>query len=52
MQSVTKTVSSVIMGVAITRGDFKAGLDTPPLKYFDMAKVKNVDDHVHRTRLE
>ena len=35
MQSVTKTVSSIIMGIAVTRGDFKAGLDTPLLKYFD-----------------
>ncbi len=44
MQSVTKTVSSVIMGIAITRGDFKAGLETPLLRYFDEAKVKNVDE--------
>jgi CubicO group peptidase (beta-lactamase class C family) len=51
MQSVTKTVSSVIMGVAITRGDFKAGLDTPPLKYFDVAKVKNVDERKRRITL-
>src|SRR5271157_2463112 len=28
MQSVTKTVTSVIIGIAATRGDFKAGLDT------------------------
>ena len=44
MQSVTKTVSSVIMGIAITRGDFKADLDTPLLRYFDVPKVKNVDE--------
>jgi len=37
MQSVSKTVTSVILGIAITRGDFKAGLDTPLLKYFDVA---------------
>ena len=48
MQSVTKTVSSVIVGVAITRGDFKAGLDTPLLNYFDVSKVKNVDDRKRR----
>lgn len=29
MQSVSKTVSSVILGIAKTRGDFKANLDTP-----------------------
>ena len=34
MQSVTKTVTSVIIGVAKTRGDFKAGLDTPVLEIF------------------
>ena len=44
MQSVSKTVSSVIIGAAMLRGDFKAGLDTPVLKYFDAAKVKNVDE--------
>lgn len=52
MQSVSKTVTSVIFGVAITRGDFKAGLDTPVLKYFDVAKVKNVDDRKRRMTLK
>lgn len=51
MQSVTKTVSSVIMGIAITRGDFKADLDTPLLKYFDLSKVKNVDERKRRITL-
>jgi hypothetical protein len=51
MQSVSKTVSSVIMGIAITRGDFKANLDTPLLHYFDVAKVKNVDDRKRRITL-
>jgi len=51
MQSVSKTVSSVIVGIAVTRGDFKAGLDTPLLKYFDLAKVKNVDDRKRRITL-
>jgi CubicO group peptidase (beta-lactamase class C family) len=51
MQSVTKTVSSVILGVAITRGDFKANLDTPLLHYFDVAKVKNVDERKKRITL-
>jgi CubicO group peptidase (beta-lactamase class C family) len=51
MQSVSKTVSSVILGIAITRGDFKAGLDTPLLHYFDVAKVKNVDDRKRRITL-
>jgi CubicO group peptidase (beta-lactamase class C family) len=52
MQSVSKTVTSVILGVAITRGDFKAGLDTPVLHYFDVAKVKNVDDRKRRMTLK
>jgi CubicO group peptidase (beta-lactamase class C family) len=51
MQSVTKTVTSVIIGVAKTRGDFKAGLDTPVLKYFDVSKVKNVDERKRRMTL-
>src|SRR5215471_14302036 len=37
MQSVTKTVTSVIFGVAMTRGDFKASLSTPVLKFFDVS---------------
>ena len=51
MQSVTKTVSSVIVGIAITRGDFKATLDTPLLHYFDVARVKNVDERKKRITL-
>ena len=51
MQSVSKTVTSVIIGVAIERGDFKAGLNTPILKYFDVSKVKNVDDRKRRITL-
>ena len=51
MQSVTKTITSVIIGVAKTRGDFKAGLDTPVLKYFDASKVKNVDERKRRMTL-
>src|SRR6266478_1960826 len=44
MQSVSKTVTSVTLGIAITRKDFTADLDTPILKYFDPAKVAHVDD--------
>jgi len=52
MQSVSKTVTSIIFGVAITRGDFKASLQTPVLKYFDLAKVKNVDDRKRHITVE
>src|SRR5713226_3765710 len=51
MQSVSKTVTSIIIGAAMQRGDFKAGLDTPILKYFDISKVKNVDDRKRRITL-
>ena len=37
--------------IALTRGDFKASLDTPLLKYFDVAKVKNVDARKRRITL-
>jgi CubicO group peptidase (beta-lactamase class C family) len=52
MQSVSKTVTSIIFGVAVTRGDFKASLNTPVLKYFDAAKVKNVDDRKRHMTVE
>ena len=52
MQSITKTVTSIIFGVAITRGDFKASLNTPVLKYFDVAKVKNVNDWKRHMTIE
>jgi CubicO group peptidase (beta-lactamase class C family) len=51
MQSVSKTVSSVILGIAVTHGDFKARLDTPVLNYFDVAKVKSLDDRKRRMTL-
>jgi CubicO group peptidase (beta-lactamase class C family) len=51
MQSVSKTVTSVIIGAAMQHGNFKAGVDTAVLKYFDVAKVKNVDDRKRRMTL-
>jgi CubicO group peptidase (beta-lactamase class C family) len=51
MQSVSKTVTSAIIGVAMTRGDFKAPLSTPVLHYFDEKKVKNVDARKRRMTL-
>lgn len=44
MQSITKSVTSAVIGVAITRGDFKLSLDAPLLRYFDISKVKNIDE--------
>lgn len=50
MQSVTKSITSVVIGIATARGDFPA-LDTPVLKYFDAAKVANVDERKRRMTL-
>jgi CubicO group peptidase (beta-lactamase class C family) len=47
LQSVTKTITSVIIGVAVARGDFP-GIDTPVLTFFDESKVANVDDRKRR----
>jgi CubicO group peptidase (beta-lactamase class C family) len=43
MQSVTKSVTAAIVGVAIGRGDFPS-LDTPVLRFFEDTTVANVDD--------
>ena len=43
MQSVTKSVVSALVGIAISRGEFP-DLDTPVLKFFDESSVKHVDD--------
>src|SRR5205807_2067475 len=51
MQSVSKTVTSIIIGAAMQRGDFKAGLETRILKYFDISKVKNVNERKRRITL-
>ena len=42
MQSVTKSVVSALVGIAISRGEFP-DLDTPVLQFFDEADVGNVD---------
>lgn len=47
LQSVTKTVTSIVIGVAIARGEFPP-LDTPVLEFFDTAKVKNIDPRKRR----
>ncbi len=41
MQSVTKTVTSIAIGVAVARKEFPA-LETPILKFFDETKVANI----------
>jgi CubicO group peptidase (beta-lactamase class C family) len=50
LQSVTKTITSVVIGVATTRGDFPP-VDTPILTFFDEKKVANVDDRKRRVTI-
>ena len=42
MQSVTKSVVSLVLGIAIDRGDFPS-LDTPVLSFFNDAQIAHVD---------
>ncbi len=42
MQSVTKSVVSALVGIAISRGEF-IDLDTPVLEFFEEATVLNID---------
>lgn len=47
LQSVTKTVTSVIIGTAIQRGEFPT-IDAPVLTFFDTTAVANIDDRKRR----
>lgn len=47
IQSQTKIIVSVIIGVAIARQEFP-DLDTPVMKFFDEKKVANLDDRKRR----
>lgn len=47
LQSVSKTITSIIVGVARNRGDFP-NIDTPVMNYFDASKIQNVDDRKRR----
>ena len=50
IQSVTKTVTSVVTGIALSRQQLPS-LDTPILTFFDIGKVANVDDRKRRMTL-
>jgi CubicO group peptidase (beta-lactamase class C family) len=50
LQSVTKTVTSVVIGVARARGEFP-DLATPILKFYDESKVANVDERKRRVTI-
>lgn len=43
MQSVTKSIVSAAVGIAVSRGDFP-DLDTPVLSFFNIDKTQHVDD--------
>jgi len=51
MQSVSKTVTSITMGVAMQRKEFSADLDAPIWKYFDGYRIANLDDRKRRITL-
>jgi len=47
LQSVTKTITSIIIGAAVTHGEFPP-LDTPVLSFFNPDSVANVDARKRR----
>lgn len=47
MQSVTKTITSILIGIARTRGEFP-GLDTPALDFFPAREIANLDARKQR----
>ena len=47
LQSVSKTITSIIIGVARNRKEFP-DLDTPVMNFFDASKVSNLDDRKRR----
>jgi CubicO group peptidase (beta-lactamase class C family) len=51
MQSVSKTVTSITIGIALGRKEFPADLDAPILKYFDEYKIANLDERKRRITL-
>jgi len=50
LQSVTKTITSVVIGTAVLRGEFPS-LDTPVLSFFDSTQVANVDARKRRVTI-
>jgi CubicO group peptidase (beta-lactamase class C family) len=51
MQSVSKSVTSITIGIAMARNEFPGDLDTPILKYFDDYKIANLDERKRRITL-
>ena len=50
LQSVTKTVTSVVIGTAVARGEFPS-IETPITAFFDTTKIKNLDDRKRKVTI-
>jgi CubicO group peptidase (beta-lactamase class C family) len=48
MQSISKTVTSITIGIARTRNEFTASLDAPIVQFFPGHKIANLDDRKKR----
>jgi CubicO group peptidase (beta-lactamase class C family) len=48
MQSVSKTVTSITIGIAKTRNEFTTSLDAPIVQFFSGRKIANLDDRKKR----
>jgi CubicO group peptidase (beta-lactamase class C family) len=51
MQSISKTVTSLTLGIARMRNEFTASLDAPILQFFPGHKIANLDDRKKRITL-
>jgi CubicO group peptidase (beta-lactamase class C family) len=51
MQSISKTVTSITIGIAMGRNEFPVDLDAPILKYFDEYRIANLDERKQRITL-
>lgn len=51
MQSVSKTVTSITIGIARMRNDFTVSHDAPIIKYFDTKRMANLDDRKKRVSI-
>ncbi|MCX6318712.1 MAG: serine hydrolase [Bacteroidetes bacterium] len=51
LQSVTKTITSIIIGIAVTQKEFPA-LTTPVLQFFDTTRVKYIDDRKRKMTIQ
>ncbi|MBV9482856.1 MAG: serine hydrolase, partial [Acidobacteria bacterium] len=52
MQSVTKSITSALIGIATYRGEFHASLDTRVISFFNATEIKNLDDRKRHITLK